>query len=138
MGGSPQRSEGSETVAFTIHRIPMSHLFDPLRIRSVQLPHRILVSPMCQYSAHDGLAQDWHMVHLGSRAVGRAAAVIAEATAVTADGRISAADLGIWTDAHIAPIAPIFRFIAAQGALPGMQLAQAGRKARNRAPFKGG
>jgi len=115
-----------------------ARLFEPLSLRSLTLRNRIVVSPMCQYSSVDGFANDWHMVHLGSRAVGGAAAVIAEATAVTADGRISPDDLGIWTDAHVAPIVPIFRFIAAQGAIPGMQLAHAGRKASTRAPFKGG
>src|SRR5215472_19026147 len=82
----------------------MSHLFEPVRLRSVELAHRILVSPMCQYSCHDGFAQDWHLVHLGNRAVGRAAAVLAEATAVTPEGRISPVDLGLWKDAQIEPL----------------------------------
>ncbi len=116
----------------------MPHLFEPLRIRGVEFPHRILVSPMCQYSCQNGLAQEWHLVHLGSRAVGRAAAVIAEATAVTADGRISPADLGLWTDAHAEPLERIFAFIAGQGAVPGIQLAHAGRKASTAEPWKGG
>jgi len=116
----------------------MAHLFDPLRIRGVELPHRILVSPMCQYSSIDGRAQDWHLVHLGSRAVGRAAAVLAEATAVTADGRISPADLGLWSDAHIEPIRRALTFVEEQGAVPGIQLAHAGRKASTREPWKGG
>ena len=116
----------------------MSHLFDPLRIRGVEFPHRVLVSPMCQYSCHDGFANDWHLVHLGTRAVGRAAAVLTEATAVTADGRISPADLGLWTDAHAEPLERIFSFIAKQGAVPGMQLAHAGRKASTSEPWKGG
>src|SRR5215471_7690559 len=116
----------------------MSHLFESLRLRGVELPHRILVSPMCQYSCHNGMAQDWHLVHLGSRAVGRAAAVLAEATAVTADGRISPADLGLWSDAQAVPLQRIFSFIEQQGAVPGIQLAHAGRKASTREPWKGG
>jgi len=116
----------------------MPHLFEPLRIRSVALSHRILVSPMCQYSCRDGMAQDWHLVHLGSRAVGRAAAVLAEATAVTADGRISPADLGLWNDRQIEPLHRIFSFIEQQGAVPGIQLAHAGRKASTSEPWKGG
>jgi 2,4-dienoyl-CoA reductase-like NADH-dependent reductase (Old Yellow Enzyme family) len=114
------------------------HLFDELKIRSVTLRNRIVVSPMCQYSSTDGFATDWHLVHLGSRAVGGAAAVIAEATAVTAEGRISPADLGIWKDAHIEPLARIAAFIRAQGAAPGIQLAHAGRKASVKRPWEGG
>src|SRR5215472_4727022 len=94
----------------------MPHLFDPLRMRSLDFSHRILVSPMCQYSCRDGMAQDWHLVHLGSRAVGRAAAVLAEATAVTADGRISPVDLGLWNDGQAEPLGRIFSFIERQGA----------------------
>ncbi len=116
----------------------MAHLFEPLKIRDVELAHRIVVSPMCQYSCKDGFATDWHFVHLGSRAVGRAAAVIAEATAVTADGRISPQDLGIWTDAHVEPLQRTFSFIAGQGAVPGIQLAHAGRKASTNQPWNGG
>lgn len=116
----------------------MAHLFEALRLRDVELQNRILVSPMCQYSATDGLANDWHFVHLGSRAVGRAAAILTEASAVTADGRISPDDLGIWSDAHIEPLRRIFSFITQQGSVPGMQLAHAGRKASTSAPWKGG
>lgn len=116
----------------------MAQLFEPLRLRDVELQNRILVSPMCQYSSADGLANDWHFVHLGSRAVGHAAAVLTEASAVTADGRISPDDLGIWSDAHIEPLRRIFSFIAQQGSVPGMQLAHAGRKASTSAPWKGG
>lgn len=123
---------------FTIQTQTMSHLFEPLKIRDVELPHRIVVSPMCQYSCKDGLATDWHFVHLGSRAVGRAAAVIAEATAVTADGRISPQDLGIWSDAHVEPLQRAFTFISGQGAVPGIQLAHAGRKASTNQPWNGG
>ena len=90
----------------------MAHLFDPFKLRGVEFANRIVVSPMCQYSCTYGFANDWHFVHLGSRAVGRAAAVIAEATAITADSRISPQDLGIWKDAHIEPLRRIFSFIA--------------------------
>ena len=116
----------------------MPHLFEPLKQRGVELKHRIVVSPMCQYSCTDGFATDWHLVHLGTRAVGRAAAVIAEATAVTADGRISPKDLGIWQDAHIDPLRRAFLFIEAQGSVPGIQLAHAGRKASTCEPWNGG
>jgi 2,4-dienoyl-CoA reductase-like NADH-dependent reductase (Old Yellow Enzyme family) len=107
----------------------MSLLLEPYTLRQLTLPNRIAVSPMCQYSAVDGLANDWHLVHLGSRAVGGAGLVITEAVAVTADGRITAEDLGLWDDAQIAPLQRITRFITAQGAVPGIQLAHAGRKA---------
>jgi len=116
----------------------MPHLFEPLRVRGVELANRIFVSPMCQYSCNNGMATEWHLVHLGSRAVGRAAAVIAEATAVTADARISPRDLGIWSDAHIAPSKRALAFIEQQGSVPGIQLAHAGRKASTREPWKGG
>src|SRR3954466_9932751 len=99
----------------------MSNLFDPLSIRSVTLRNRIGVSPMCQYSCEDGFASDWHLVHLGSRAVGGAGVVIAEATAVEARGRISPQDLGIWKDQHVERLARIARFIAQQGVAPGIQ-----------------
>jgi 2,4-dienoyl-CoA reductase-like NADH-dependent reductase (Old Yellow Enzyme family) len=113
-------------------------LFAPFTIRDVTLRNRIGVSPMCQYSAVDGFANDWHLVHLGSRAVGGAGLVMAEATAVTPEGRISPADLGLWSDAHVEPLARCARFIAAQGAVPGIQLGHAGRKASTAAPWKGG
>ncbi len=116
----------------------MAYLFEPLELRGIALPHRILVSPMCQYTSVDGMANDWHLVHLGSRAVGRAAAILTEATAVTADGRISPDDLGLWNDAQIEPLRRIFAFIEQQGSIPGMQLAHAGRKASTSAPWKGG
>lgn len=114
------------------------HLFDELKIRGVTLRNRIVVSPMCQYSCTDGFATDWHLVHLGSRAVGGAAAVIAEATAVSPEGRISPVDLGIWKDEHIASLARIAAFIREQGAVPGIQIAHAGRKASVRRPWEGG
>ena len=113
-------------------------MFSPLRIRQVTFRNRIGVSPMCEYSSEDGFANDWHFVHLGSRAVGGAAMVLTEATAVTAEGRISPEDLGIWKDEHIPMLARIFRFISDHGAAPGMQLAHAGRKASTAAPWKGG
>ena len=114
-----------------------STLLSPLAIRGVTLPNRIAVSPMCQYSSTEGLANDWHLVHLGSRAVGGAGTVIVEATAVTREGRISPGDLGIWSDSHIEPLARIARFVAEQGAVPGIQLAHAGRKASTLPPFEG-
>lgn len=116
----------------------MPDLFSPLAIRGVTLRNRIAVSPMCEYSSEDGFANDWHLVHLGSRAVGGAGLVITEATAVEARGRISPADLGIYRDAHIEMLARIARFIREQGAVPGIQLAHAGRKASTRVPWEGG
>ncbi|MGB9243934.1 MAG: hypothetical protein WCC03_11325, partial [Candidatus Acidiferrales bacterium] len=103
-------------------------LFDRLQIRDVALRNRIIVSPMCQYSSTDGFATDWHLVHLGSRAVGGASLVFTEATAVLPEARISPQDLGIWNDEHIEMLARITRFIHSQGAVAGMQLAHAGRK----------
>ncbi|HVT90727.1 MAG TPA: NADH:flavin oxidoreductase/NADH oxidase [Tepidisphaeraceae bacterium] len=116
----------------------MASLFDSIQIRGVTLRNRIGVSPMCQYSCEDGFATDWHLVHLGSRAVGGAALVIAEATAVEARGRISPADLGIWKDEQIEPLAKAVRFIASQGTVPGIQIAHAGRKASTARPWDGG
>jgi 2,4-dienoyl-CoA reductase-like NADH-dependent reductase (Old Yellow Enzyme family) len=113
-------------------------LFTPFHLRDLTLRNRIVVSPMCQYSSDDGFATDWHLVHLGSRAVGGAAVVLTEATAIVPEGRISPDDLGIWKDEHVEMLARIFRFVDAHGAVPGMQLAHAGRKASTRAPFKGG
>ena len=113
-------------------------LFSVLRIRDIELKNRIVVSPMCQYSAIDGHPQTWHLVHLGSRAVGGAGLVIAEATAVEDIGRISAADTGIYTDAHIDSWRPIVKFVREAGAVPGMQLAHAGRKGSTTAPWLGG
>jgi 2,4-dienoyl-CoA reductase-like NADH-dependent reductase (Old Yellow Enzyme family) len=113
-------------------------LFTSLRTRSLELRNRIVVSPMCEYSSHDGFANDWHLVHLGSRAVGGAGLVLTEACAVTAEGRISPDDLGIWKDDHVAMLARITAFVRSQGAAAGIQLAHAGRKAGTAAPFKGG
>ena len=114
-----------------------SHLFQPLTIKSVTLRNRIGVSPMCQYSSEDGVATDWHLVHLGSRAAGGAGLVIAEATAVSPEGRISLGDAGIWADKHVEPITRINRFVKQQGAVPGIQLAHAGRKASASRPWEG-
>ncbi|MEO6246705.1 MAG: NADH:flavin oxidoreductase/NADH oxidase [Opitutaceae bacterium] len=116
----------------------MSHLFAPLSIKSITLRNRIGVSPMCMYSSDDGVANDWHLVHLGARAAGGAALVIAEATAVSPEGRITPGDAGIWAEKHIEPIARINRFVKAQGAVPGIQLAHAGRKASAARPWEGG
>lgn len=116
----------------------MALLFEPLVIRSLVLKNRIAVSPMCEYSSEDGFANDWHLVHLGSRAVGGAALVMAEATAVSPEGRITPSDLGLWKEEHIAPLQRIACFIATQGAVPGIQLAHAGRKASHQPPWKGG
>jgi 2,4-dienoyl-CoA reductase-like NADH-dependent reductase (Old Yellow Enzyme family) len=115
-----------------------AHLFSTLQIREVNLRNRIGVSPMCEYSSVDGFASDWHLVHLGSRAVGGAAMVMTEAAAVLPEGRISPQDLGVWTDDHIPMLARIFRFIEEHGAVPAMQLAHAGRKASTAAPWNGG
>jgi 2,4-dienoyl-CoA reductase-like NADH-dependent reductase (Old Yellow Enzyme family) len=115
-----------------------SSLFSPLRLRDVTLRNRIVVSPMCEYSSPNGFATDWHVVHLGSRAVGGAGAVLTEAAAVTPDGRISPVDLGIYSEDHVEPLARIFQFIDEQGAVPGLQLAHAGRKASTAEPWKGG
>ena len=115
-----------------------SQLFAPFSVRSLTLRNRIVVSPMCQYSSVDGFATDWHLVHLGSRAVGGASLVITEATAVSAEGRISPHDLGIWKDEHVAMLARITEFVRAQGAAVGIQLAHAGRKASVDAPWLGG
>jgi len=115
----------------------MNRLFSPLPLRGVTLPNRIAVSPMCQYSAVDGLANDWHLVHLGGLAQGGAGLVLTEAASVAPEGRISAEDLGIWEDVQIGPLARIAAFIKSQGAVPGIQLAHAGRKAGSGAPWKG-
>jgi 2,4-dienoyl-CoA reductase-like NADH-dependent reductase (Old Yellow Enzyme family) len=118
--------------------VPEIDLLTPLTIRGVTFRNRIVMSPMCQYIARNGFADDWHLVHLGSRAAGGVALVIVEATAVTADGRITPGDLGIWSDEHVAPLARIARFVHSQGAVAGIQLAHAGRKASCDVPWKGG
>ena len=114
-----------------------SQLFLPLTIGALTLRNRIVVSPMCEYSSEDGFASDWHLVHLGSRAVGGAGLVFTEATAVAAEGRISPQDLGLWKDEHIAPLARITAFLHGQGAHAGIQLAHAGRKASTQVPWLG-
>ncbi len=116
---------------------PAQGLLDELRIRDIRLASRVAVSPMCQYSCENGLATDWHLVHLGSRAVGGAALVIAEATAVLPEARISPQDLGIWSEAHIEPLARITKFIHSQGSVAGIQIAHAGRKASTVRPWDG-
>ncbi|MGE4318581.1 MAG: NADH:flavin oxidoreductase/NADH oxidase [Deferribacterales bacterium] len=116
----------------------MSVLFSTFTINNVTLRNRIIIPPMCQYSAVDGMASDWHMVHYGSLAAGGAAAVILEATAVEPEGRISPYDLGIWNDSQAEKLKDIFAFISSQGALPGIQLAHAGRKASTDRPWTGG
>ena len=115
----------------------MTHLFDPLAIRDTTFANRVFVSPMCQYSSTDGYANDWHFVHLGSRAVGGAGLVLTEETAVLPEGRISPKNLGIWMDDHIEPLARIVRFIHQQGSVAGMQLGHAGRKASTYVPWAG-
>src|SRR4030081_1755433 len=113
-----------------------AQLLTPLTVRAVTFRNRIGVSPMCQYSSEDGYANDWHLVHLGSRAVGGAGLVFTEATAVLPEGRISPQDLGIWDDGHIEMLSRIVRFIHEQGSVAGMQLAHAGRKASTRRPWE--
>ena len=115
----------------------MPGLFDPLTIRDVKFANRVFVSPMCQYSSQDGYANDWHLVHLGTRAVGGAGLILAEATAVLPEGRISPQDLGIWADGHIEMLGRIVSFIHEQGSIAGMQLAHAGRKASTNRPWEG-
>ena len=116
----------------------MARLFEPLALRGVILRNRIVMSPMCQYSAQDGVPNDWHLVHLGARAVGGAGLVLAEATAVEPSGRISPADSGLWNAVQAEAWARITRFIASQGAVAGVQLAHAGRKASTAPPWEGG
>lgn len=116
----------------------MTHLFEPFTLRGVTLRNRIGMSPMCQYSYTDGMANDWALAHLGARAAGGAGLIIAEATAVEARGRITPDDLGLWSDAHIAPLEPVTRFIKQMGAVPGIQIAHAGRKASNTRPWDTG
>ena len=115
----------------------MPALFDPITLRATTVRNRLWVSPMCQYSCleRDGIPNDWHLVHLGSLARGGAGIVMTEATAVVPEGRISPRDTGIWSDAHETAWAPIAAFVRSQGALPGMQLAHAGRKASTYAPW---
>jgi 2,4-dienoyl-CoA reductase-like NADH-dependent reductase (Old Yellow Enzyme family) len=115
-----------------------SKLFSPLRLKGLEFKNRIFVSPMCQYSAENGLPTDWHFVHLGSRAVGGASLVMAEATAVSPEGRITPWDNGLWSDDHVQAFKRLSGFIKQQGAVPGIQLAHAGRKASTDVPWRGG
>ena len=117
--------------------MPASLLLAPLELRSVRLPNRVVISPMCQYSATDGNAGDWHFAHLAKFALGRAGLIFTEASAVEADGRITHGDLGIWRDEHIAPLQRIAAFVKTQGAVPAIQLAHAGRKASTQRPWRG-
>ena len=129
--GCPSESEHDR-------KIPDVDLLSELSIRDVTFRNRIVMSPMCQYSATDGMANDWHLVHLGSRAAGGVALVMVEATAVAPEGRITPGDMGIWDDRHVEPLARIARFVHSQGAVAGIQLAHAGRKASCDLPWKGG
>ncbi len=135
---SAQPQHGTLADADHDREVPEVDLLSPLTMRGITLRNRIVMSPMCQYSAQDGLADDWHLVHLGSRAVGGASLVMVEATAVTPQGRISPGDLGIWGEQHVEPLARIARFVHSQGAVPGIQLAHAGRKASCGPPWLGG
>lgn len=134
----PSPSRGCPAGAEHDREVPEVDLLSPLTIRGVTFRNRIVMSPMCQYSAEEGLANDWHLVHLGSRAVGGVALVMVEATAVTREGRISPGDMGIWSDAHAEPLARIASFMSSQGAVAGIQLAHAGRKASCEPPWLGG
>lgn len=140
MGNTAPNTPGHGCPAGTDHdrEVPEIDLLTPLTIRGVTFRNRIVMSPMCQYVAQDGLASDWHLVHLGSRAVGGVALVVVEATAVLPEGRITPGDMGIWGEQHIEPLARIVRFVHSQGAVAGIQLAHAGRKASCDAPWKGG
>jgi 2,4-dienoyl-CoA reductase-like NADH-dependent reductase (Old Yellow Enzyme family) len=129
---------GCPPVVDPARTIPEIDLLSPLTIEGVTFRNRIGVSPMCQYWSEEGMASDWHLVHLGSRAVGGAGLIIVEATAVTRDGRITPGDMGIWTDQHVEPLARIARFLETQGVVPGIQIAHAGRKASCAPPFHGG
>jgi 2,4-dienoyl-CoA reductase-like NADH-dependent reductase (Old Yellow Enzyme family) len=136
--GSHSAAHGCPAGAQHDREVPEIDLLSPLTIRSVTLRNRIVVSPMCQYSSDDGLANDWHLVHLGGRAAGGVGLVVVEATAVTPEGRITPKDMGIWGDQHIEPLARIARFVHSQGAIAGVQLAHAGRKASCDVPWLGG
>ncbi|MET4107262.1 NADH:flavin oxidoreductase/NADH oxidase [Hymenobacter sp. UYP22] len=116
----------------------MAQLFTPLQQRGITLKNRIVISPMCQYSAQDGFSNDWHLVHLGSRAVGGAALILLEATAVVPEGRITPDDLGIWQEDHLPGLRRIVEFLKQEDCVPGIQLAHAGRKASHASPWKGG
>jgi 2,4-dienoyl-CoA reductase-like NADH-dependent reductase (Old Yellow Enzyme family) len=130
----------STSPAFSLqHRCAMAQplLFTPVTLRRLALRNRLVISPMCQYSARDGLANDWHLVHLGRFALGGAGLIFVEATAVQREGRITHGDMGLWSDAHIPPLRRITEFLNAQGAVPAIQLAHAGRKASMQRPWHG-
>src|SRR3954470_11524380 len=129
MTDAAERAHGCIADAVHDREVPGIDLLSPLSIRGLTLRNRMIMSPMCQYSAKEGIADDWHLVHLGSRAVGGVAMVVVEATAVTRDGRISPGDMGLWSDAHPEPLGRIARFVETQGVIPAIQLAHAGRKA---------
>ncbi len=112
-------------------------LFSPLKIKSLDIKNRMTVSPMCMYSSEDGFTNNWHLVHLGSRAVGGAGLILTEAAAVSPEGRITPQDMGLWKDEHIKGLAEIVEFVEAQGSQIGIQLAHAGRKASCAAPWQG-
>ncbi|MFC4932969.1 NADH:flavin oxidoreductase/NADH oxidase [Massilia sp. GCM10023247] len=135
---SQPSAHGAVAGAAHDQEVPEVDLLSPLALRSLTVRNRIAMAPMCQYSADEGMANDWHLVHLGSRAVGGTGLVIVEATGVTWDGRITPGDLGIWSDDHVESLARIARFVNSQGALAGIQLAHAGRKASTAAPWTGG
>ena len=116
----------------------MAHLFEPLALRDVHLNNRIVVSPMCEYSSENGLANQWHLVHLGSRAGGRSRAGLHRGGGCVPEGRISPQDLGVWSDAHAEALAPIVRFVRSQGSAAGIQLAHAGRKGSTKRPWDEG
>jgi 2,4-dienoyl-CoA reductase-like NADH-dependent reductase (Old Yellow Enzyme family) len=134
----PEAHHGCPSESEHDRKVPDIDILSSLAIRGVTFRNRIVMSPMCQYSATDGMANDWHLVHLGSRAAGGVALVMVEATAVTPEGRITPGDMGIWDDRHIEPLARIARFVQDQGAVAGIQLAHAGRKASCDLPWKGG
>ena len=137
-GASHASAHGAMAGAAHDQEVPEVDLLSPLTLRSLTLRNRIAMAPMCQYSAEEGMANDWHLVHLGSRAVGGTGLVLVEATGVTRDGRITPGDLGIWSDDHVESLARIARFVNSQGACAGIQLAHAGRKASTAAPWNGG
>src|SRR4051794_15428092 len=136
--GVSGRSTGCLADSDHDRNVPEVDLLTPLSIRGVVLHNRIGMSPMCQYSAVDGLADDWHLVHLGSRAAGGVGLVMVEATAVRPEGRITPGDVGLWDDKHVEPLRRIARFVERMGSVPGIQLAHAGRKASCEVPWKGG
>ncbi|XXX80946.1 NADH:flavin oxidoreductase/NADH oxidase [Sorangium sp. So ce134] len=138
MENSRERAHGSATDAVHDFDLPEIDLLSPIEIRGVTLRSRVVMSPMCQYSAREGLANDWHLVHLGSRAAGGVALIMVEATAVTPEGRITPGDLGLWEDEQLRALGRIVRFVHEQGAIAGIQLAHAGRKASCDVPWKGG